>query len=815
MSLRFRLTGALLSVGLALGAAVTAPAPAMAAASAAAAAGSAQDTGTLTTPPGAPGCPASAKNSSATASCGTAAPASAAQTAPAGPPTISLPAGAAACAPVSGKQDSSAQAACGTQTGSGGAGGESSVSLPAGQAACASTAQKPSSASASCAHASGGGAAPVAATSSAYSVSLSASPTAIGPGGSSTLTAYSSVDVGPTPYWIEIFDRSNGQNIAVCGTGTSCSMSVSQSSPTTHSFIAYISGYGLSNPPPSVQATSNSVSVTWLSISLIASAYYVAVGRSVRLTATANTDVGPTPWFIEIFDQTTGRFLVDCATGSTCSVSVSLSQSFAEAYSAYVSGYGTSNPPPSVQAHLNSFVTVDWVTVGLSETSTEGIEAAYPGYSATLLATASLNVGPTPYWITIFDQGSGASVAICATGYTCSVTITHTSETSRTYVAYISGSGTSNPPPSVVTTSNTVQETWANYVPGGWIAGKSTSPTDETDPVNLVVYKPSGGAREAFTNNLTVFSPEAWYTNTCYDTSVKFYSGHDPNPANWVFRSPDGSYATDVSTADDPPFVTGCGSNAHERNHLRYWVSSDDTVVWIAVSYEYRCVPVHCLSGDAFNRGRNDLAGDLYNAFSSTYGQHFYETYPQAYDAGFLGSPAIDFDGFVPVFTLLPTVYNSASSEHASWVSDSYDGAPLASIALRSGGVSDNIYVTFSNQGPGNWDTSTVLAYWVGGTDDGQPGNGLEWCHAPVTEGGGDWWTCNPGVSAWIGSGRIIQPGQNGTFSFQIQAPQTGSTISTTLYFRPAQRLSNGTYAWINTTAGHRTYDYFTVLVNP
>jgi hypothetical protein len=140
-------------------------------------------------------------------------------------------------------------------------------------------------------------------------------------------------------------------------------------------------------------------------------------------------------------------------------------------------------------------------------------------------------------------------------------------------------------------------------------------------------------------------------------------------------------------------------------------------------------------------------------------------------------------------------------------VSDSYNGAPLTSITLPSGGVSNNIYVTFNNQGPGTWDSNTVLAYWSGGTNDGQPSDGTAWCHAP---GGVDWSTCNPGIPAWIGSGTIA-PGYNRTFEFQIQANVPPGTY--TLYFRPAQRQPDGTYAWMNTANGNRTYDYFTVYV--
>ncbi len=115
----------------------------------------------------------------------------------------------------------------------------------------------------------------------------------------------------------------------------------------------------------------------------------------------------------------------------------------------------------------------------------------------------------------------------------------------------------------------------------------------------------------------------------------------------------------------------------------------------------------------------------------------------------------------------------------------------------------DQVAVTFSNQGPGTWNANTVLAAWSG-SGDGPPGNGTTFCHAQ----GSDWNTCDPGVPAWVGSGTVTS-GHSYTFEFQIRANSGAS--STTLYFRPAERQADGSYQWINTANGSRTYDYFTV----
>src|SRR5262249_36720033 len=120
---------------------------------------------------------------------------------------------------------------------------------------------------------------------------------------------------------------------------------------------------------------------------------------------------------------------------------------------------------------------------------------------------------------------------------------------------------------------------------------------------------------------------------------------------------------------------------------------------------------------------------------------------------------------------------NAANGYHAIWTSDSYNGAPLTSITLNSQAVSNVISISVRNEGPGNFDSNTVLAYWLGGSDDGSPADGTRFCHAP----GSDWYSCDPGISSWIGYATITS-GQVATFQFQIQAPQVGSSFSTTMY---------------------------------
>jgi hypothetical protein len=360
----------------------------------------------------------------------------------------SLPAGGSACRSTQAKPSSSF-AACRTALAAA-ASPAATVALPAGAAGCASTAAKQSSSAATCAGTRAPGAvAPLV----AFNVNLSASPFALAPGGTTTLTAFANQDVGPTPFFIEIFDLTTGAFLVECGIGTTCATTVTQSGSTVQNYIAYISGFGTTFPPPNIQATANTVTVSWLSVTLSASTPAMLPGATTTLTATASLDVGPTPFFIEIFDFTGNALVVECGFGSTCSSSVTQG-STVRTYIAYISGFGTTFPPPNIRTQSPGTV-VSWVSVGLSASA-----ATLPaGATATVTASASLDVGPTPFFIEVFDLTSNTEVAICGAGTACSASVAQPASL-HAYIAFVAGFGSALPPPNVRAGSNAAFVNW-------------------------------------------------------------------------------------------------------------------------------------------------------------------------------------------------------------------------------------------------------------------------------------------------------------------------------------------------------------------
>ncbi len=286
----------------------------------------------------------------------------------------------------------------------------------------------------------------------AWTVSLTASSNYLWPDQYSTLTATTDMNVGPTPYYLRIYDETAGAYVVTCATGTTCASSVTESLPTTHYYVAVVSYASTGYPPAGDQAGYGPVGVVWhgVSLNLAASQPTVSVGGVSTLTATTSQDIGPSPFWTEIYDMTTGTRVQDCGSGTTCSVSVSQAAASTHEYVAYLSDLSTAYPPPGIQETSPvSFIT--WSNLGWQVS----LSAPYYTYgSETVTATANGNVGPTPYYIEIYNE-TGTLLATCGQGTTCSVAFTPGYAGSH-LVAFVSPYGSALPPSGAVASSNVV-----------------------------------------------------------------------------------------------------------------------------------------------------------------------------------------------------------------------------------------------------------------------------------------------------------------------------------------------------------------------
>ena len=116
-----------------------------------------------------------------------------------------------------------------------------------------------------------------------------------GQGKSVTLTATSTIDVQQSNRQLEIVDRTAGSRLTYCSRGTVCTTTMKQAAGSTHEIVAHVTG--------APEALSSPVHVTWLGVSLSATSIGPKSGGTVYLKATTNTDLGPTPWVVAIYDQ--------------------------------------------------------------------------------------------------------------------------------------------------------------------------------------------------------------------------------------------------------------------------------------------------------------------------------------------------------------------------------------------------------------------------------------------------------------------------------------------------------------------------------
>jgi len=207
---------------------------------------------------------------------------------------------------------------------------------------------------------------PVGATT--WTVTLRASNTAPVAGTAVTLTATANQDVSITPWYIEIYDLgNNGSQLIACGTGTTCQTTVNNQTPTCDTYQAYVADYSSTAPPSGIQATSNPVTVCWQvpqppqpdwTVSLVGAPTTTVSGTPAALAAATDNNVGPTPYYIQIYDLNSSQQQVACGGGNTCNVNVTNGPG-CHAYVAVVAPFSYTYPAAGTVATSNT-VSICW-----------------------------------------------------------------------------------------------------------------------------------------------------------------------------------------------------------------------------------------------------------------------------------------------------------------------------------------------------------------------------------------------------------------------------------------------------------------------
>ncbi|HET9780357.1 MAG TPA: glycoside hydrolase domain-containing protein [Candidatus Dormibacteraeota bacterium] len=154
-------------------------------------------------------------------------------------------------------------------------------------------------------------------------VTLASTQAAVGPGKIATLTATSTVPVDQFGYSIQLLDADTNTPITFCSRGTNCSVSVSEPASGSRAFVAHVG-----------PATSDPLSVTWLSVGLTGSSTYQA-GGIIHLDATTNVDLTNTPWSLGILDAS-GHLVAAPCKAASCSADVAMTSASTPQFTAVV-----------------------------------------------------------------------------------------------------------------------------------------------------------------------------------------------------------------------------------------------------------------------------------------------------------------------------------------------------------------------------------------------------------------------------------------------------------------------------------------------
>jgi hypothetical protein len=279
-----------------------------------------------------------------------------------------------------------------------------------------------------------------------WQLTVSASQTTLWPTQYSTLRASVGTDVGPTPYNILVFDTgstpngTSGRLVASCGTGTVCTVSVTQPRPTFEYYETLIATYGTTYPPADIQARATT-RVGWATnpLTLHPTSPTAAVGQTAIIGAVADTDVGPTPFYLSVYDATTGQRVANCGSGRVCNAFVSVSEATTHRYVAYWGPTAANFPPTGFLSRSPSA----WQTW-----STSGIRVSMAQDDTVYHAFVDRDLGPTPYYLQIYSftdgvdgaNPTGTRLSVCGTGTSCQATLARTNENVNV-VAFVSSIG--------------------------------------------------------------------------------------------------------------------------------------------------------------------------------------------------------------------------------------------------------------------------------------------------------------------------------------------------------------------------------------
>jgi hypothetical protein len=238
----------------------------------------------------------------------------------------------------------------------------------------------------------------------AQRIDLATANTFLQAGQKTTLTATTSASITGTNSAIQIFDQTTHTLAGACTQSSQCSVAYAASG--IHTFGAFITRPGATQPAAGAGPASNQLTVTWLGVSFVASHTLVAPGKPVTFTATSTFDVAKAGRLLVIYDYTTKQKLTYCSHGTMCSTSLTQSTGGAHDIGGWV---------PGQPEALSPVITTTWLGASLSARATGG--------TIHLSATSNADLTNTPWSLGIYDQHGLLVGPPCKAGDTCNADV--------------------------------------------------------------------------------------------------------------------------------------------------------------------------------------------------------------------------------------------------------------------------------------------------------------------------------------------------------------------------------------------------------
>lgn len=192
---------------------------------------------------------------------------------------------------------------------------------------------------------------------------------------------------------------------------------------------------------------SSEIDLTWGylgSVGLTANPYTSQLGVNTAIIATYPVDVGPSPYYLKVFDLTTGGSIVTCSSGTSCSASVSYGSTATHQLGAYLTTQNAALPVTGLPLNQQAYAEATWASTGFQVSLSRGSDG--------FVATTNRDVNSTPYHITIYKPGSTVPVTTCSRGTSCLSNPACGGE----LIAFVSKLGNTYPPPETQANSSRI-----------------------------------------------------------------------------------------------------------------------------------------------------------------------------------------------------------------------------------------------------------------------------------------------------------------------------------------------------------------------